>query len=406
MDKKNILILGGGFAGLNAAVFLARKNLNANITLVDKEDYHLYYPNLYEVASSEEDFVDIRSLKKSVALPFTEILPKSVKFIQGKVTSIDTKGSVDVDGAKVEFDHLIVGLGSMPDCFGIEGLEENSLPMRGVNDALRIKNEIELLFQMHQDVVKKELRIVIGGGGFTGVELSAELLNLIEILIWKYNYPKDKVELMIVEGMNSLLPGLDREVGENIYERLSGMGVKIRLNHFINKVTKGQLSVSSGEMINYDLLIWTGGIKCAPLPIVEKVEMDKKGRCIVDEHLAIPGTNVYLIGDNASIKTSEGKPIPQTATQAIYAAEYISNLIAAKFNGYEEKKFRTKDFPFIIPVRGKWAVMHTPEGEIFYGLFAWLMHIGAALRYFNRLVGPWRALKLVIFETDLYIRND
>lgn len=405
MSSKNVVVLGGGFAGLNAALNIHHQTPETKITLIDKEDYHLYYPNLYEVASSEEDFVDIRSLKRSVALPFAEILPKKINFIQGKVASINTSGDVEVDGKKIPFDYLIVALGSVPDCFGIEGLEENSLPMRGVNDALRIKNEIELMYQMHEDVLKKQLRIVIGGGGFTGVELTGELLNLLEILNWKYNYPKEKVELMIIEGMGSLLPGLDSEVGKNIYDRLTAMGVNVRLNNLITKVDKNQIHVNTGEMINFDLMIWTGGIKCAPLPFTTKVELDKKGRCIVDEYLAIPGTNVYLIGDNASVMR-DGKPIPQTATQAIYAADYVSCLISAKIWDCTAKKYVPKDFPYIIPVRGKWAVMHTPDGEIFYGLFPWLMHIGAALRYFTRLVGPFRALKFVFFETKLYMRND
>jgi len=348
-------------------------------------------------------------LKYSLTLPFAEVLPKSVKFIQGTVERISqSEKYVLVDGLRISFDYLVVGLGSVTDYFGIPGAAENSIPMKSVVDALKIRNASEFLVQSHrQDVVKKLLRIVIAGGGFTGVELAGELSNLIEILSWKYNYPIQKIQIEIIEGSGQLLPGMPVVIGGSVRQRLQRFGVSLIFNSMITKVSPTQLTLNSGEAINYDLLVWCAGVKAAELDLEAAVKQDRKGRCPTCTDLTMLGyENIFLIGDNAAVMDSQNNPMPQTATQAIMQADYVVEALIARLKGNTTPDFVPRPSPYIIPVRGKWAVMHLANGFTMIGFIPWLAKIIATAAYFARLMPLHRAIQLAWFETKLYTRND
>lgn len=420
MQKQNtVVIVGGGFGGVTCAAELAKHIKYSNIPetkiiLVDKKDYQLYYPNIYEVATSEEEFVSIAALKKSVALPLREILPDASRHIQGELTEVNQNQKYisvrEVNGidTKVNYDYLVLALGSVTDFFGIPGARENSLTLSSIADALKIRNAAEFLIQSHQmDVNKKAVRIVLGGGGFTGVELVAELLNLIEILSWKYSYPAEKIELMIIEGGNQLMPGMPAVISSTIYHRLRGFGVNIVLGKIISSVDKEQITLNNGEVVNYDLFIWTGGVKSATIPFIDKVETDRKGRALTSFDLSLKGdTSIFMVGDDACVMDADQHPMPQTATQAIFHAEYVAKAITSRITGKELENHNCKVSPFIVPVRGKWAILRLPSGFTMIGFIPWLGKIFASAGYFARFM-PWsKALRLAFFEEDLYIRND
>lgn len=409
MQNNHVIIAGGGFGGLSTAVFLARKNIeNLKITLIDEKDYSLYYPILYEVACSDEELENQGDLKTCIALKFSDVLPKNITFLQGTVESVDSKAkTIKVGGRDLNYDYLVLALGSMSDYFGIEGLEENSLTLKSFPGAIRIRNAMQTLFAMQAEGQKPPIRVVIGGGGFSGVEMAGELTNLIEILQWKYDYPKNSVELQIVEGASQLLPGLDREVAETIHKRLSNMGVRISLDTRITKAEPSKLSLSTGETLNYNLLIWTGGVKSREVPILNDPDLkkDRKGRCEVDAKLTVCGGDIFMLGDNAAIAGKEGY-LPQTATQAMYQAEYIVDAIAKRIAGEQPADFVPKEFPYIIPIRGKWAAWHDPNGFTKYGLTSWLAHRAADVRYFAKFLPYRKAFHLVWFGARLYSRND
>lgn len=407
-NTKTILVLGGGYGGTVTAIGLA-KHTGAKVTLVDRQAYHLYYPNLYEVASAEEEFTSVEQLKHSIALPFKRILPKNIEFLQGNLEKICQKENYAlVDGKKVPFDYLVVALGSTSDFFGIPGAQENSLTMKSFTDGLKIKNAIEQLAEQHrEDVQKKLLRIVIAGGGFTGVELAGELTNLLEIISWKFNYPADKLQIEIIEGSSQLLPGMPSVVSGTIYHRLHDIGVNVVLNSMIANVSPKQLTLNNGEVVNYDLLVWTGGVKSVDVPFEDEVQTDRKHRCMTEEDLTLAGhNNIYLIGDNACVMDKNKAPLPQTATQAIMHAEYVAEAIAKKLQGKPAPKFNPQPSPFIIPVKGKWAVMRLANGFTMVGIFPWLARMYADFRYFHRLLPFGEALRLAWFDTKIYSRND
>lgn len=414
--KKNILVLGGGYAGFNSAVALTKK-LNQNqkdefqITLVDKNDYHLFQPNLYELATSEEEFTSIADLKHSIVVPFKKYLPKEVNFLRGQVEKINqTEKTVQIGERQLPFEYLVLAFGSAPDFFKIPGLQENSYTLKSLSDALRIRSEVESIVSEHQlDFQKRTLRFAIGGGGFSGVELAGELVKLLQIVSWKYNYPLERLEIVILEGTSQLLPGLPTEISAKVSERLSILPVRIFIHtqNLISAVSKNQITVSNGEVINFELLIWTGGVRAVAAPLVDSGAIDNRSRAIVNSQLVLQGTeNIYALGDNAAILGKDKRPQPQTATQAIYQADYVSSAIAARINGVKIKDFVPKEFPYIIPVSGKWAVLHWPKGGSYYGFMPWLLKRLADLRYFMRLMPFWKALNLAWFDSGLYIEND
>jgi NADH:ubiquinone reductase (H+-translocating) len=410
--EKTILVIGGGFAGLNTAIKLGEtfeRNRNVHVILVDKNDYHLYYPNLYEAATTEEEFVTINELKKGLTFPFSEVLPKSVHFIKGELESIDQNRKVaTVSGEEVAYDYAVVAIGSVSDDFGIPGVREHGNMLKSVADTVKIRNACEFAVQSHRlDTQKKTVRFVIGGGGFTGVEYTGELLKLINIIAWKNNYPREKIELVMIEGSNQLLPGLPEHVSKRVTERLRERGVVIRFDSMITGVTKDQVKTKDGEVLNYDVLIWTAGIKSASLPFVQKVKLDRRARAIVSERFMIEGfEGVFAIGDNACFMTVAGKPLPTTAQQAVVESDYIVSAIKSLMLGKMPLAFRPKPLGFIVPVCGKWAALWLPNGITLYGFIPWLLHSAAAVRYFKRFMPLRQAISKVWFEEKIFTRND
>ncbi|MDB4939658.1 MAG: FAD-dependent pyridine nucleotide-disulfide oxidoreductase [Candidatus Doudnabacteria bacterium] len=409
--SKTIIVVGGGYGGINTAIGLSKRlnNKDSKIILVDKQDYHLYYPNLYEVASAEEEFTSIKDLKKSLVLPFKELLPTAIQFVRGSLEMISQKNNtIKVDGKELAYDYLVVALGSTIDFFGIPGVAENSLTMKSVNDALKIKNAVEFLVESHrQDSIKKLLRIVIAGGGFTGVELAGELINLVDIVSWKYHYPLERIQIEIIEGSGQLIPGMSAVVSGAVLHRLKNFDVSVMLNSMITNVAPKLITLNNGEMISYDLLVWTGGVKSVDVPMAEPGKTDRKHRCMTEPDLTMTGyNNIYLIGDNACIMDKHNTPLPQTATQAIMHSDYVVSALTARIQNKKPPTFVAESSPFIIPIKGKWAVLSLPNGFTMTGFIPWLAKIFANVRYYNRLMPLNKAISYAWFETKLYTKND
>ena len=191
---KKIIILGGGFAGLGLAIKLAKTNF-FDITLIDKNNYHLFTPNLYEVATAGEELNNMAELKESIALPIGKILNKcKVRFIQAEVKVINSaKQFVETGGKVLPYDYLVLAQGSKAEYFNIAGAEQFAIPLKTLSHAFRIKNQIEFAIESHKfDAQKPYVRIVVAGGGYTGVELVGGLSSMLDFLAWKYQYPREK----------------------------------------------------------------------------------------------------------------------------------------------------------------------------------------------------------------------
>lgn len=408
----NIVIVGGGFGGLGAALGLARRfknNKNIEITLIDKRDYHLFTPNLFEVATAEEELVSTEQIKKTITLPFKEILHgRQVTFIKSEVEEIDqVKKLVNLGHKQISYDYLILALGSESDYLNIPGAQQFALVLKDLPDALRVRNQIEFAIQSHRyDSSKKTVRIVVAGGGYTGVELAAELKGLVDFLAWKNQYPREKIEIEIIEGANVLVPGFDARLSGDVYGRMIELGVRVRLSARVTSVDRNFIELMSGDKIAYDVLLWTTGVKaCSAHMNVEG--LDRKGRLPVNEFFQVlKHQDVFALGDLACVMGGNGKPVPSSAQDAEDQAKYVAYALPFILkNQKPPKPYKNIRHGFIVNVGGKWAIM-SYNGIYLTGWLAYFVDKLAHLKYYASLVGYYKAVKNVIFQMEIYSRND
>jgi len=409
---KNIIIVGAGFGGLSAALSLEKKfgrDKNIVITLIDKRDYHLFTPNLFEVASAEEELATISQMKKSITLPFAEILKgKNIKFIQSDLKRIyPEKKQLELDHKQINYDYLILALGSQSDFFNILGAEKYALVLKDLPDALRIRNQIEFAIATHKfDVNKKTVRVVMAGGGYTGVELVGELKGLADFLAWKNRYPREKIEIEVIEAANVLVPGSSSRASRDALGRLQELGVRVYLSARISEVDGHFVRLMSGEKIAYDVLLWTAGIKAGDCHM-EVAGLDKNGRLPVNEFFRVQNLhNVFAIGDMAAVLDAKGRPVPASAQDAQDQAKYLAYALPYIIKNQKPPlPYKSIKHGFIVNVGGKWAILNN-KGIYLTGWLAYFIDKLAHLRYYSSLIGFYKALKCVIFQMEIYSRND
>ena len=407
-----IVIVGAGYGGLQAALHLEKRfslNKNVEITLVDKRDYHLFTSNLYEVASSEEELTSVSQMEKSVTVPLAEILAgKKVKFLQAEVKEILPKEKkVSLATRQLEYDYLILALGSQSDFFNIAGAEKYSLTLKSLPDALRIRNQIEFEVQSHMyDVSKKTVRVVVAGGGYTGLELAAELKGLLDILALKYQYPREKIEIEVIEANNKVIAGFDDRLSQDAYDRLQDLQIRVRLSSKITEVDEHFVNLLNGEKVAYDVLVWTTGVKSSVINSGGVFATDPKGRLPVNEFFQVQNyPQVFALGDNAGIIDSKKHPIPATAQDAWHEAKYLAYVLPYLMKNQKPKPYQPKKHGFIVALGGKWAIM-SYNGVYLKGFIAYVVDQFAHIRYYASIVGYWKAVRYILFQVKVYSRND
>lgn len=409
---KNIVIVGSGFAGLRAALELEKKfkkNKDIKIILVDKNDYHLFSPNLFEVASSDEELVSVSQIKKSITIPLEEIFAgKSVQLLKGEMYKIDPdRQTIQVGVKNIQYDYLILGLGLAVDSSGIEGLSEQSLPLNTLSDAFRIRNQIEFAVQSQKlEFGKKNIEIIIIGGGYTGVELAASLNKLLDFVAWKNQYPREKIQIRLVEAESKLLYGIDSRLSKDVYSRLLALGVRVDLSAKINFVRKNYVELVSGEKKFYDVLIQTMGKKVFPLSIFAE-ELDESQRVKVNQYLQFgQNHNIFIAGGMAGTKESFPNKYSGSIPNAISQGKYIAYALPFLMrNKLPKLPYKNIDYPFIISLGGKWTIF-TSKHLYFKGLFAYIIEKCVHFRYYASILGWQKAIKYLIFEMEIFGRND
>lgn len=369
-----IVVLGGGFAGVFAAKELRKlSSEHFRITLVDKNNYHLFIPSLYEVATAEEP-------RDNICIPYTEIFPHGVRLIKGEATSIDKENhKVNFkDGQFISYDYLVIALGSETQYYGIEGLRENSIAFKSLEEAEKIRNRVKEMYQKKHGE-GKALMVAVVGGGATGVELSTELSKYEEKL-------GGNIEVSIFQGGPTLLKGVSRKVSEIARERLQKVGINVHLNSRVKRVTKEYLEIEDGRQHPYDLLIWTGGVK--PNVILEDSGFPKttEGRIAVDEYLRVKGSeNIFAAGDIADEK-------PKLAQVAHEQGEIIGKNLARLIEGKPLKTYHYRLLGFLIPLFGRYVVVDI-QGMVFAGVLGYVFQQIVFLRYLLMILPPWQAFR-------------
>ncbi|KKU14760.1 hypothetical protein A3A20_00710 [Candidatus Wolfebacteria bacterium RIFCSPLOWO2_01_FULL_45_19] len=404
---KQIVILGAGFGGLSAAKLLAKKLKNAGlndkykITLVDRNDYHTYTPMLYEAATTAKETANYIELRNIATFPMSVALKNSgINFIKNEIVKINiADGVVQLRNETLTCDYLVLALGSETNFFGIPGLEERALTLKTFIDALRLRDTILNAIAENQNA-----RIIIGGGGSTGVELAGE------IKMWM---PQTRVS--IIEASESVLFGFAPKVVRKAEKRLMCLGIEIITSERITSIDEKKVKLASGKDVAYNVFVWGGGTKASKLisELPLKIEEGKRGRvevaeemeCLVRTPDLTLRSKIYATGDNVCSKA------PSVARAAIDHAKIASsNIIADILNEegrgkFGHKIYKSYDYPYIIPVGGKYAIVKIGPFVI-SGFFGWIIKGIVELNYLLSILPFWRALKVWLKGIKIFIQND
>lgn len=421
---KNIVVLGAGFGGLRAALKIGKDLGRLGLTkkygviLIDRNDHHTYTPLLYEVATTSKETANICKLHEIAAFKIEPILAGlPITFIRSEISSLDImKGVVNLeDGQRISYDYAVFALGSEPNYYNIPGLKEHALPLKTFQNAIRIRDVIWNLALEEKTLIK----VVVGGGGSTGVELAGELKAWCGEL--EKEFPACKLEVTIIEGAETILPGFLPRVIQKTERRLKRLGINVTLKEKIVSVQKEEISLESGEKIAYDVFIWTGGVKGSEVIGRMPVKIERQGRIeVLSEMECLPQTpdlklhtRIYGIGDSVCFydpKTQ--KPIPGVAPTAIAQANIaahniIEDIKKSEFQNYtpKAKSYKPYDYPYIIPVGGKYAIAKIGP-LVISGFLAWLFKGLVELDYLYSITPPGKAFKIWFKGMKIFVQND
>lgn len=320
---KSIIILGAGVAGLRVALDLDRHTSPqlARIVLIDENDFHQYLHRIHEVCNIDYE-------EKDIIVPIKRLIRGTrIEFIRTKVENVDpNRRIVKTTDGEESFDVLVIALGSHVAFFNIEGLEENCLTLNSFEAAKVIRMTIESMFK---EATGNPPRIVIGGGGYTGVELAGELTDWIPILCEKLGLDPPERLVTVVEAMPCILPGWNMKLVEKAQDILKLRGVELILDDPVIRVSENGIELRSGRRLEHDLLIWTGGVRGDPAC---GVDFDVRGgRINIDEFCRAWGfEDIYVAGDiSCAIDEETGRPIRPTAHVAFKQAKVVANNIEA-----------------------------------------------------------------------------
>lgn len=327
----HIVILGAGFGGLYLALHLARQvrrgTLQARITLLDRHNYFLFTPLLHEVAAG---LVEMRHVVHPVRR-FLRNLP--VTFHEWLVEDIDlAEQTVLTDHGAVPYDYLVLALGSTTNYFGNQHLARHVIPLKTLGDAFRLRNHLIAMFEAASattdaDERRQMLTFAVAGAGYTGIEVIAEVRDLIHRSLLR-DYPTinpAEVRLLVIEGLPEMPVPSDRPLAERTKRLLERRGIEVHLHARIQDAGLGWLQLANGERIWTNTLIWTAGVSASPIVSALPVPADHLGRVrVLDTLQLLDYPQVLAIGDCASLPNSDGRPLPPTAQVASQQATALA----------------------------------------------------------------------------------
>ena len=403
-DKKTVhkvVVVGGGFGGLYATKALGNTP-NVEVTLIDKRNFHLFQPLLYQVATGSLSPADISS-------PLRLVLSdkKNTKVLLDEVIDVDPVNQVvSCKGQELSYDTLIAATGVSHHYFGNEHWQETAPGLKTVEDALMMRRRIFMAFEAAEKETDPEkrrawLNFVVVGGGPTGVELAGAIAELANSTLKKDFRTINTTEatITLLEGMDRVLPPYAPELSAQAEKALKKLGVTVRTNSLVtqiedNTVTVRQTKINQVEKITSQTVLWAAGVKASAMgkTLAHRtgVELDRAGRVMVEPDLSIENyPNIFVIGDLANFNHQGERPLPGIAPVAMQEGEYIASLIKRKLKGETLPAFQYID-------RGSLAVIGENAAVVdlgfvkFSGILAWFtwvfVHIYYLIEFDNKLV--------------------
>jgi NADH:quinone reductase (non-electrogenic) len=387
----HVVIVGAGFGGLQAAQKLAKAPVH--ITLIDRQNYHLFQPLLYQVA--------IAGLVPSqIAYPLRTIFrhQKNITFQMGEVKAIDFDAHyVRMNGSVIAYDYLILAIGGQTNFFGMQSIQQNSFQLKGIEGAVATRNHLLEMFEkasLEADADKRRalLTFVVVGGGPTGVETAGALAELISHVLTK-DYPQmdlNEVRVLLLEAADHLMGNYPEVLRKATFDLLSGKHVEIGLSTKVSDYDGNRVTLGDGSQIETRTLLWTAGVRPSDLTGQLGVKRAPSGQILAEATLQLPGhPEVFVIGDAARTNQGAGQPLPLLATVAQQQAKAAVSNIRRMLHGKEPEAFVYKD-PGLLATIGRNAAVAHIWGLSFSGFIAWViwvgLHIFRIIGFRNRLL--------------------
>jgi len=373
-----VVIIGGGFAGLNLSKKLAG-NTQIEVTLVDKNNYHFFPPLLYQVATA---FIE----PSNISYPFRRMFQykHNLRYYMGSLVKINVESNtIETDSGTLDYDHLVLAMGAESNYFGMENVKNNALPMKTIDDAINLRNHILLNLEKlvkSNDPLEREIRrnIVIAGGGPTGVEVSGMIAEMGKYILEK-DYPELKGRrdtIFLVDAGHALLGPMSEKSQEEALRVLTRLGVQVKLATAVKDFANDKVILSTGEIINSNTLIWASGVIAREAPGLPPESIAQRGRrIIVDEYNKVSGTsNIFAIGDQCVQTTDKNYPNghPQLAQVAIQQGKLLAENLVRLSKGQTMKPFSYYNKGTMAIISKFKAVVDLPKG-FFKGFIAWLV---------------------------------
>lgn len=381
MSRRNprVLILGGGFGGMYAALEFERalgRGADVDVTLVNRDNFFLFTPMLHEVAASDLDITNIVS-------PIRKLL-RRVTFFHGDIESIDLVNKrVGLSHGHEEhchslpYDHLVLALGSTTNFYNLPGLADRALTMKSLDDAIFLRNRLianleEADFECAAPLRAPLLNFVVAGGGFAGVETIAAMNDFLrEAVRFFPHLREDMLRIILVNSGEIILPELGEKLGTYAQRKLMEQKVEIHSNCKVTAVTDREVTLSDGTTVTTNTLVWTAGI--CPNSLLDTLPcMKTRGRVLVNEYLEVPEwPGVWAFGDCAHVPDRKtGKSHPPTAQHALREGKLAAQNILATVRGDEMKPFLYSTIGLLAPI-GKRTGVANILGVNFSGFIAW-----------------------------------
>ena len=412
--KKRVVILGGGFGGVSVAKRLEQlfsRDASLEIILISESNYLLFTPMLAEVASSGLEAQHI-SAPIRAACPHTRFLRAEVLRIDESLQQVWTGSGGSGSGESIPYDHLVLALGSVPNYFGLPGLEDHSFALKSLEDATLLRNHVIALLE-HADSEQDELQrarqltFAVAGGGFAGTETIAELFDLVRSVLRFYpNIKPVELRFVLIHSRDRILPELSAELGDYALRKLQARGIEFALNTRVTGAGPDAVLLDEGKSLATSTLIWTAGNQ--PNPVLKELscERNRAGAVIVDQSLRVQGlANVWAVGDCAEIPDpdNEGQSYPPTAQHAMREGKVLAENITSAINGKPLKQFRFRAIGVLVGLGHRTAAAEI-RGFRFSGLLAWLMWRSI---YLSKLPGMEKKVRVSLdWAIDLFFPRD
>lgn len=391
MNTPHVVILGAGFGGLNVARQL--RDAPVQITLIDKQNYHLFQPLLYQVAIAG-------LLPSQIAYPLRTIFrkQKNITFQMGEVTEINLEGRyVRLNGSAIGYDYLVIAVGAETNYFGMETIEQSSFQVKDIQNAVSTRNHLLNMFEQasrEADAVKRRamLTFVVVGGGPTGVETAGALAELISHVMVKdfADLNLNEARVLLLEANDHLISPYPHELRHATFDLLRREQVEILLNTKLADFNGQTVTLGDGRQIKTHTLIWTAGIKAADVLTSLPVKRAAAGRVRVDPTLQLPPhPEVFVLGDAAYVLDGDDHALPMLSTVAIQEGKAAAMNIKRIINGRRPDPFHYRD-PGLLATIGRHAAVARIWGVSFRGFIAWViwvfLHIYRLIGFRNRIL--------------------